>query len=93
MDNNTYTHRAAIIDDYQESQGIARMAWPAYSPGLHPIENPWDALSRSVSLCFPLPAILIDLKTAQHEEWGCLILRWLTTILKAWSPGVNFVYR
>ncbi|GFT26598.1 transposable element Tcb1 transposase [Trichonephila clavipes] len=39
MDDNACLHRADIVDDYLESEGIARMAWPAYSPDLNPIEN------------------------------------------------------
>ena len=34
MDDNACPHRAAIIDDYLKSEGIARMAWPVYSPRL-----------------------------------------------------------
>ncbi|GFV74463.1 uncharacterized protein TNCV_5129051 [Trichonephila clavipes] len=30
MDDNARPHRADIVDDYLESEGIARMAWPAY---------------------------------------------------------------
>ncbi|GFX87686.1 transposable element Tcb1 transposase [Trichonephila clavipes] len=39
MDDNARPHRAYIVDDYLESEGIARMAWPAYSPDFNPIEN------------------------------------------------------
>ncbi|GFX04696.1 transposable element Tcb1 transposase [Trichonephila clavipes] len=37
MDDNAPSHRVNIIDDYLESEGIARMAWPAYSPDRNPI--------------------------------------------------------
>ncbi|GFW97592.1 transposable element Tcb1 transposase [Trichonephila clavipes] len=49
MDDNARSHRADIVDDYLESERIARMAWPAYSPDLNPIENLWAALGRTVS--------------------------------------------
>ena len=68
IDFNVLPHRAAIVDDYVESEGMARMAWPSCSPDLNPIENLWDALSRAVSLCFPPPATHIELKTALQEE-------------------------
>ena len=72
MDDNARPHRADIVDDYLENEGIARMAWPAYSPDLNPIENLWDALGRAVSSCFPPPATLIELETALQEEWRLL---------------------
>ncbi|KFM63069.1 Transposable element Tcb1 transposase, partial [Stegodyphus mimosarum] len=72
MDDNARPHRADIVDDYLESEGIARMAWPAYSPDLNPIENLWDALGRAVSSHFPPPATLIELETALQEEWRLL---------------------
>ncbi|GFX06178.1 transposable element Tcb2 transposase [Trichonephila clavipes] len=69
MDDN---HRTDIVDDYLESEGIARMAWPAYSPDLNPIENLSDALVRAISSRFPPPATLIELETALQEEWRLL---------------------
>ena len=39
MDDNARPHGASIVDDYLEIEGIARMAWPAYSLDLNPIEN------------------------------------------------------
>ncbi|KFM59333.1 Transposable element Tcb2 transposase, partial [Stegodyphus mimosarum] len=72
MDDITHPHRADIVDDYLESEGIAHMAWPAYSPDLNPIENLWDVLGRTVSSRFPPPATLIELETALPEEWRLL---------------------
>ncbi|GFW16518.1 transposable element Tcb1 transposase [Trichonephila clavipes] len=48
---------------------MTRVAWPAYSPHLNPIEKRWDAHSRAVSSRFPPPATLIELETALQEEW------------------------
>ncbi|GFW81867.1 transposable element Tcb1 transposase [Trichonephila clavipes] len=68
----TFVLRADIVDDFLESEGIARMAWPAYSPDLNPFENLWGALDRAVSSRFPPPVTLIDLETALQEEWPLL---------------------
>ncbi|GFU97592.1 transposable element Tc3 transposase [Trichonephila clavipes] len=64
MDDNAHSHRADIVDDYLDSEGIARLAWPAYSLDLNPIENLWDALGRAVYSRLPPPAPLIELQTA-----------------------------
>ncbi|GFV24419.1 transposable element Tcb1 transposase [Trichonephila clavipes] len=68
MDYNARLHRADIVNDYLESEEIARMAWPAYSLDLNPIENLWDVLRRAVPSRFPTLAILIELETAL-QEW------------------------
>ncbi|GFV25592.1 transposable element Tcb2 transposase [Trichonephila clavipes] len=72
MDDKTRQHRADIVNDCLESEGNARMAWPAYSSDLNPIENLWDALGRVVSSRFPPPATLIELETALQAEWRLL---------------------
>ncbi|GBM10608.1 Transposable element Tcb1 transposase [Araneus ventricosus] len=72
MDDSARLHRAAIVDDFLESEGIARMEWPAYSPDLNPIENIWDTLGHAVCRRFPPPATLRDLETALEEEWRLL---------------------
>ncbi|GFW71296.1 transposable element Tcb1 transposase [Trichonephila clavipes] len=74
MDDDARPHRADIVDDYLDNEGIAHMAWPAYSPDLNPIENLLDALGRAVSSRFPPPATLIELEKALQEEW-----RWLNS--------------
>ncbi|GFU83876.1 transposable element Tcb1 transposase [Trichonephila clavipes] len=72
MDDNARPHRADIVDDYLESEGIVRIAWPAYSPDLNPIEILCDALGRAVSSRFPPLATLIELETDVQEEWRLL---------------------
>ncbi|GFX70869.1 transposable element Tcb1 transposase [Trichonephila clavipes] len=39
MDDNARPHRAHIVEDYLESEGIARRVLPAYSPDINPIGN------------------------------------------------------
>ncbi|GFV97117.1 transposable element Tcb1 transposase [Trichonephila clavipes] len=72
MDDNACPHRADIVYDYLESEGIVRIAWPVYSPELNPIENLWDALGHAVFSLFPPLATLIELETALQEEWRLL---------------------
>ncbi|GBN67818.1 hypothetical protein AVEN_36462-1 [Araneus ventricosus] len=62
MDDSASPYRAAFVDDFLESEGIAHMEWPAYSPDLNPIENFWDDLGRAVCRRFPPPATLRDFR-------------------------------
>ncbi|GFY23084.1 putative DD41D transposase [Trichonephila clavipes] len=72
MDDNARPHRADIVDDYLEREGIARMAWLAYSTDFNRIENIWDALGRAESSSYSPTATLIELETALQEEWRLL---------------------
>lgn len=51
--DNVRSYRDHIIDEYLESERIARMDWPALSSNVNPIVNPWDALNRAASAHFP----------------------------------------
>ncbi|GFV19215.1 transposable element Tcb1 transposase [Trichonephila clavipes] len=83
MDDNARPHRANIVDGYLESERIASMAWPAYSPDFNPIENLWDAQGRAVSSRFPPPATLIEQETALQEEWRLLSTAVIDNLIKS----------
>ncbi|GBM54875.1 hypothetical protein AVEN_158311-1 [Araneus ventricosus] len=93
MDDNARPHRVAIVDDFLESEGIARMEWAAYSPDLNPIENLSDALGHVVCRRFPPPAILRDLETALQEEWQLLdsavVDHLVTSMITCCTLGMN----
>ena len=39
MDDNARPHRAGVVNDYLEDEGIERLDWPSRSPDLNPIEH------------------------------------------------------
>ena len=51
MDDNARPHRAHVVNDYLEDNGIERLDWPPCSPDLNPIEHAWDALQRQINAC------------------------------------------
>ncbi|GFW97183.1 transposable element Tcb1 transposase [Trichonephila clavipes] len=64
MDDNARPHRANIVDESLQSEDIARMDWPAYSPDLNPIEHVWDMLGRRIAARQPPPTCLPELRGA-----------------------------
>lgn len=72
MDDNARPHRADLVNEYLETEGIQRMEWPAYSPDLNPIENMWDALGRRLACRQPPPTTLRELKKAIIHEYTLL---------------------
>ncbi|GFX80375.1 transposable element Tcb2 transposase [Trichonephila clavipes] len=70
MDYNCRPHRANLVEDFLFEEGIVRMEWPGYSPGMNPIEHVWDALGRRVADRQPPPQTLQELERALLEEWG-----------------------
>ena len=55
MDDNVRPHRATLVDEFLESEGIERIPWAAKSPDLNPIENLWDYLGRAIARRCPPP--------------------------------------
>lgn len=70
MDDNARPHRARVVNDYIEREGIERMDWPARSPDLNPIEHVCDLLQRGISARPAQPQTREDLAQALIEEWA-----------------------
>ena len=61
MDDNACPHRARVVTEYLEREGIDRMDWPARSPDIKPIEHVWNILQRRISARFNQPQTREDL--------------------------------
>ena len=69
QDDNAPIHRARVVNDFLQRQGIQRMDWPACSPDMNPIENIWDQLYRRVRENHPPPQNVQNLLGYLTQEW------------------------
>ena len=72
MDDNARPHRARVVDQFLEDQGVERMDWPANSPDLNPIEHLWDQLKRAVRRRVDQQTALAMLQPILQEEWAAI---------------------
>ncbi|GFU79804.1 transposable element Tcb2 transposase [Trichonephila clavipes] len=72
MDGNAWPHRTLAVEELLESEDITRTDWPAYTPGLNPIEHVWDALGRRIAARLHHPENTQQLKQMLIEEWALL---------------------
>ncbi|GFU61079.1 transposable element Tc3 transposase [Trichonephila clavipes] len=68
VDNGRPRHEN-IVDECLQSEDITRMAWPAYSPDMNPIENVWDMLGRRIEVWQTPPTCLPELWRTFLDEW------------------------
>ena len=69
MDDNARSHRARVVNDYLEYEGIERLDWPSRSRDLNTIELAWDALQRRINARLAQPQTAQQLANALVEEW------------------------
>ena len=78
MDDNARPHRAGLVDDMLEEEGIERFQWLASSPDLNPIEPVWDALGRRIAdrpaRPTTVPQLQIARKNSGHISHSCRLL-------------------
>ena len=72
QDDNARPHRARVVTQHLEQRGVPRMAWPACSPDLNPIEHLWDQLGMAVRRRIDDGSTLQDLRRILEEEWHAI---------------------
>ena len=88
MDDNATAHRARIVNQYIDDQGVERMEWPARSPDMNPIEHAWDMLQRRVSARQRQPSTRNELVAALTEEWGLIPQRDIKKLIRSFQTRV-----
>ena len=71
-DDNARPHRARLVRNFLEREGITRMDWPACSPDLNPIEHLWDQLGRAVGKRVTNATTLAGLRQILVDKWNAI---------------------
>lgn len=69
QDDNARPHRARIVDNFLQDEGIERMDWPSKSPDFNPIEHAWDILGRKAVAHVTETTTLQQFRVILQEEW------------------------
>lgn len=83
QDDNARPHRAHVVEDFLQQQGIVRMEWPAHSPDLAPIEHLWDELGRRLVNNHPPPVNVAQLTLFLQQEWEAIPQNVLQTLVNS----------
>jgi hypothetical protein len=45
QDDNCHVHRARVVREFLDEQGVRTLPWPSKSPDLNPIQNIWGRMT------------------------------------------------
>ncbi|GFS84402.1 DDE_3 domain-containing protein [Trichonephila clavipes] len=69
MDDNAKPHRALLVGEFLEREGICRINWSIRSPDLIPKEHAREALGRAIATSNLPQRTIQSLKTGLLNEW------------------------
>jgi transposase len=90
QDDNAPPHRAPVVREFKEDEGIQSLPWPANSPDLNPIEHAWDYLGRRIR-SHPQPVNVEQLTRLLGEEWDLIPQEFLDNLVLSMSNRVGAV--
>ena len=67
-DDNARPHRARIVDNFLQQNGVQRLEWPRMSPDLSCNEHLWDIFGRAVNKHINQHTRLADLQRLLLQE-------------------------
>ncbi|KAF2363637.1 Dbl (DH) domain [Trinorchestia longiramus] len=85
LPDNAPCHKANVVMNYLNDQGVEVMNWPAKSPDMNPIENLWKTLEQNVMT--RNSANVEDLWLKSQEEWAKITVPQCQDLLKSCARG------
>ena len=89
QDDNARPHRARIVTDYVQQQGLQTLPWPARSPNLSPTEQLWDELGTRTYERHPGIRTRQQLEQVLRQEWQAIPQRTVRNVINSMRSRVN----
>ena len=89
--SNDLKHRAAIVANWLNRNGVERLHWPSFSPDLDPIEHLWDEVKRQLKK--KQPKSQNELKVSLIKVWHGIELPTLKKLVDSVLNRLNEVIR
>lgn len=68
QEDNAPCHKARIVTEWKNNEGITTLPWPPQSPDLSPIENLWGIVASGIRM--EQPVSLNELEATVHRQWA-----------------------
>jgi len=81
--DNAPAHRSRVATNFLEEREVVRMALPACSPDLSPIEHLWDVLGRRIRSNHPPAGTLPRLIEILEMEWAAIPQDTIRTLVQS----------
>ena len=89
QDDNARPHRARIVDNVLQLNGVQRLEWPPMSPDVSCIEHVWDILGRAVNKHINQHTRLADLQRLLLQEWAAIPQRQIQRLVNSMRRRLN----
>ena len=89
QDDNARPHRARIVTDYVQQQGLQTLPWSARSPNLSPIEQLWDELEMRPYERHPGIRTRQQQEQVLRQEWQAIPQRTVRNVINSMRSRVN----
>ena len=91
MDDNARPHRAQVVDQFVEENGIERMERPARSPDCNPVENLWDIIKQKASKKVKDDTSLQEFQRILQRAWANIEQRQVQTLVNSMRKRCRLV--
>ena len=89
QDDNARPHRARIVDNFLQLNGVQRLEWYPMSLDLSCIEHLWDFLGQAVNKHINQHTRFADLEKLHLQEWAAIPQRQIQRLVNSMRRSLN----